>query len=161
MPWRHGTCVTNMPWHVATLLQQCCNIPHFMLRPLVFAKITSTNRLFLTFVAFIWNLSVLYKHSTWPGVVCVFQTDFCTIFTSFAVRAAQPRVPLSVYCTMVPREITFISSFLSTLCTTSTVKVSPMSCFSTNNLITLYNHFITISAASETAMAPKLLPRPD
>ena len=26
VPWRHGTCVTTMPWHVATLLQQCCNI---------------------------------------------------------------------------------------------------------------------------------------
>ena len=26
VPWRHGTCVTTMPWHVATLMQQCCNI---------------------------------------------------------------------------------------------------------------------------------------
>ena len=102
---------------------------------------------------------VKFQYSAWLFFICVFQTDFCTIFTSFAVRATQPRVPHSVYCTLVPCEITFISTFLSTLCTTSTVKVSPMSCFSTNNLITLYNHFITISAGSELK-APKLLPRP-
>ena len=153
-----------------------------MLRPLVFAKISSTNCLFLTFVAFIWKtckintqlrlkfptssesfLTVLqnpktdfflsqclhecftnifnnlicmfmfnfvlgsllvsiFQYSAWLFFICVFQTDFCTIFTSFNVRAAQPRVPHSVYCTLVPREITFISTFLSTLCTTSTVK---------------------------------------
>ena len=149
----------------------------------------------------------MFQYSAWLFFICVFQTDFCTIFTSFAVRAAQPRVPHSVYCTMVSREITFISTFLSTLCTTckvsltfhlfkissvfplsakmsltlvilytphptlwsttwcylsahqrqvqshstttSTVKESSMSCFSTNNPITLYNHFITISAGSE------------
>ena len=39
-------------------------------------------------------------------------------------------------------------------------QVSFMSCFSTNNPITLYNHFITISAGSELK-APNLLPRAD
>ena len=40
-------------------------------------------------------------------------------------------------------------SVLSHSTTTSTVKESSMSYFNTNNPITLYNHFITISAGSE------------
>ena len=67
---------------------------------------------------------VKFQYSAWLFFICVFQTDFCTIFTSSNVRAAQPRVPHSVYCTLVPREITFISTFLSTLCTTCRVSLT-------------------------------------
>ena len=67
---------------------------------------------------------VKFQYSAWLFFICVFQTGFCTIFTSFNVRAAQPRVPHSVYCTLVPREITFISTFLSTLCTTCRVSLT-------------------------------------
>ena len=87
--------------------------------------------------------------------------DFCTIFTSFAVRAAQPQVPHSVYCTLVPREITFISTFLSTLCTTFPVSLTfhldililndffynfmfPLSAKMSLTLVTLYTPFPTL-----------------
>ena len=66
----------------------------------------------------------IFQYSAWLFFICVFQTDFCTIFTSFVVRATQPRVPHSVYCTLVPCEITFISTFLSTLCTTCKVSLT-------------------------------------
>ena len=36
---------------------------------------------------------VKFQYSAWLFFICVFQTGFCTIFTSFNVRAAQPRAP--------------------------------------------------------------------
>ena len=57
--------------------------PLHMLRPLVFAKTSSTNCLFLAFVALIWKRPPLvsnFQYSAWLSIICVF---ICKIVTFF------------------------------------------------------------------------------
>ena len=65
--WNHF--ITNSPSLGGSLS------PLHMLRPLVFAKISSTNCLFLTFVALIWKRPPLvsnFQYSAWLSLIWVF-----------------------------------------------------------------------------------------
>ena len=104
------------------------------------------------------SLSTYFRHRKWFLLCSPYQLKMSSTFVTFnnllyiILPNDLQRGVISVHINDNFSFDSFNHNFYS--------QVSFMSCFSTNNPITLYNHFITISAGSELK-APNLLPRAD
>ena len=104
------------------------------------------------------SLSTYFRHRKWFLLCSPYQLKMSSTFVTFnnllyiILPNDLQRGVISVHINGNFSFDSFNHNFYS--------QVSFMSCFSTNNPITLYNHFITISAGSELK-APNLLPRAD